>query len=191
RLAIMGVHEDPVAVARERLAEVHERLCAHLEVATFAEARPKLHAIAAARPEPGQVVPGYREANRRCVDFVRDRGLFDLPADFEVPLSPLVPGGEVMTDAGNLPAPLFGEGGGSFVVLDDAARHPLHWMVPLSVHEGVPGHYLQSWLWQQRFRGRAARAPPASVSVPDPPAAARTAWGGMVRSEGWAGCAAA
>ena len=41
RLAIMGVDEDPVAVARERLAEVHERLCAHLEVATFAEARPK------------------------------------------------------------------------------------------------------------------------------------------------------
>jgi len=89
-----------------------------------------------------------------------------------------------VTHAGNVPAPLFGTGGGAFQVLDDAPRHARAWVLPLAVHEGVPGHFLQSRLWQQRFRG--AGAAPAFVSVPDPLAAERHDWGAMLAVEGWA-----
>src|SRR5690606_31014080 len=63
-------------------------------------------------------------------------------------------------------------------------RHRRAWVVPLAVHEGVPGHYLQSWLWQRSFRARGAA--PNFVSFADLTASERQDWGAMPAIEGWA-----
>lgn len=190
RLANMGLGDSPETIAANARACLREQQAAILDLlehprgSSFAEALPQLRAIVSERLGPGEVVPSVRAANRRCVAFVREHGLFELPDDFEVPISEVPPELATMTHAGNLPAPLFGEGGGSFMVLDVPARHRRAWLEPLAVHEGVPGHYLQSWLWQRHFRTR--RAAPSFVSFADPFAAERQDWGAMLAIEGWA-----
>jgi uncharacterized protein (DUF885 family) len=187
RVANMGLLHSPAALAelaRESLREQQATIARLLGHPSFEAALPRLREITSVRLEPGEVVPAYREANARCVAFVRERGLFDLPEDFEIPLSIVAPEMAAVTHAGNDPAPLFGEGGGSFAVLDDPERHRRAWVAPLAVHEGVPGHYLQSWLWQRRFRD--AGAAPSFVSIADVLAAERQDWGAMPAIEGWA-----
>ncbi|MFV8751429.1 DUF885 family protein [Nannocystaceae bacterium ST9] len=187
RVANMGVAASPRAIAedaRTLLREQQARIVELLGVADFAAALPRLREITSERLGPGEVVPLHRAATRRCVAFVRERGLFDLPADFEVPITHVAPELASVTHAGNVPAPLFGEGGGSFTVLDVPDRHRRAWIEPLAVHEGVPGHYLQSWLWQRLFRARGAA--PSFVSFADVTAAERQDWGAMLAIEGWA-----
>lgn len=187
RLANMGSRDTPTTIAakaRACLREQQARIVELLGVADFAAALPRLRAITSDRLGPGEVVPLHRAATERCVAFVRERGLFDLPAGFEVPITEVPPELASVTHAGNVPAPLFGEGGGSFSVLDVPDRHRRAWIEPLAVHEGVPGHYLQSWLWQQLFRARGAA--PSFVSVTDWSASDRQDWGAMLAIEGWA-----
>ncbi len=183
----MGIDRSPAELldaAREALAEQQAAMAALVGVARFADALPRLRAAGDGHLEAGEVESAYRDANQRCVAFVHEQGLFELPADFTVPLSVVPPELGAVTHAGNVPAPLFGDGGGSFAVLDVPERHRRAWVVPLAVHEGVPGHYLQSRIWQQTFRGRGTA--PEFVSFADPIAAERQDWGAMPAIEGWA-----
>jgi hypothetical protein len=187
RLANMGLREDPATIANEAqtcLREQQARIAELLGFASFADALPRLREITSVKLGPGEVVPLHRAATARCVEFVRTHGLFELPEGFEVPVTLVPPELAAVTHAGNNPAPLFGDGGGSFAVLDVPERHRRAWVVPLAVHEGVPGHYLQSWLWQRQFRAQGAA--PNFVSFADPIAAERQDWGAMPAIEGWA-----
>ncbi|PRP90963.1 hypothetical protein ENSA5_60380 [Enhygromyxa salina] len=187
RLANMNVRDSPEALvesARAHLREQQATIAKLLDKPNFQAALPRLRELTSVRLEPGEVIPAYREAARRCVAFVREHQLFDLPEDFELPFTIVAPEMAAVTHAGNDPAPLFGEGGGSFAVLDDPERHRRAWVAPLSVHEGVPGHYLQSWLWQRRFR--ASGAAPNFISIADLLASERQDWGAMPAIEGWA-----
>lgn len=186
-VANMGLLHSPsvlAQIAEASLCRQQQTISRLLGVPSFAAARPRLEEITNLRLAPGEVVPAYREANARCVAFVREHGLFELPDGFEIPLTVLAPEMEAVTHAGNLPAPLFGEGGGSFSILDDGPRHRRAWVAPLAVHEGVPGHYLQSMLWQREFRD--AGVAPSFVSGADVLAAERQDWGAMPAIEGWA-----
>jgi uncharacterized protein (DUF885 family) len=187
RLANMGLRDSPSAIASHAqtcLREQQDRITELLGVASFAEALPRLREITSVKLEAGEVVPLHQAANARCVEFVRAQGLFELPEDFEVPVTLVPPELAAVTHAGNNPAPLFGDGGGSFAVLDVPERHRRAWVVPLAVHEGVPGHYLQSWLWQRQFRAQGAA--PNFVSFADLTASERQDWGAMPAIEGWA-----
>lgn len=187
RVANMGLLHSPAALAElaERSLRTQQRMIAELlGASSFEAAQPRLKQITSERLGSGEVVPAYREANARCVAFVREQGLFELPEDFEVTLTAVPPEMAAVTHAGNIPAPLFGSGAGSFSVLDDGQRHRKAWVAPLAVHEGVPGHYLQSMLWQAKFR--AAGVAPSFVSIADVLAAERQDWGAMPAIEGWA-----
>ena len=187
RLANMNLTQTPAQIAedaREQLREQQATIARHLGQPSFEAALPRLRAINEVRLEPGQVAPAYREAARRCVEFVRERAIFELPEDFEIPFSVVAPELAGVTHAGNAQAPLFGTGGGAFLVLDDAERHRAAWVAPLAVHEGVPGHYLQSMLWQRHFR--ASGVAPNFISISDMLASERQDWGAMPAIEGWA-----
>lgn len=186
RLQNMGVFLDPVEAGRDMLEAVHEQMLARAGTHRLGDAIAKVNAAATERLPNGGVVAAYRAASERCVAWLRSHDWFALPDDFEVRFGPLPAGSSVVTHAGNVPAPLFGAGDGVFQLLDDPDRHPRAWVLPLAVHEGVPGHYLQSWLWQERFGRRADRAAPAFVSFTDPLAAERHDWGAMLAIEGWA-----
>lgn len=187
RVSNMGLNESPQAIAEAAWACLREQqatIAKLMGVGSFADALPRLRQITSVRLEAGEVMPLHRQANARCVAFVREQGLFELPEDFDVPLVEIPPELAGVTHAGNNPAPLFGSGGGSFAVLDVPERHRRAWVEPLAVHEGVPGHYLQSWLWQRLFRARGAA--PNFVSFADASASERQDWGAMPAIEGWA-----
>ena len=58
------------------------------------------------------------------------------------------------------------------------------WAADGAVHEGLPGHHLQSFLWQRRFADEPA--PVRFLVVHDHVALPRHFWAPMVNIEGWA-----
>lgn len=126
----------------------------------------------------GDVAAHYRALSAELVTFLRERGLFTLPPDFEVALR-LAPEG---LDHGNWPCPVLDpDRPGAFLVDGDPTHHPLFWREIFAIHEGVPGHFLQSWHWQHT-----RQSPVRHLNVADDMAAGWQDWGPMVSIEGWA-----
>jgi uncharacterized protein (DUF885 family) len=89
----------------------------------------------------------YRETGQRAVAFGRDRGLFEIPADYQLDVVPTPPVLRSTIDAAYYPAPpLRNSGVGRFYLTptdnDPAAlrEHARASVATTAVHEGFPGH---------------------------------------------------
>ncbi len=155
-------------------------------VRTLDEAMALVRAMQSERlRDASEIVPGYRAVMRRAAAFVRERALMALPDDLEPAMEPY-PAGMCALGAGtNWPAPLLdATRAGQFVVHPDPAAHVVAWRAVGAVHEGVPGHFLQSAAWRERYG--ASRAPVRFLCVADDVAFARGFLRPMVMVEGWA-----
>ncbi|MEE9394056.1 MAG: DUF885 family protein [Planctomycetota bacterium] len=95
---------------------------------------------------------------------------------------------EGMRDRGagtNWPAPLLKRSGrGQFVIHPEPAAHSMAWDHVLAVHEGVPGHFLQSRGFQGKFSE--SKAPVRFLAVADDVAIPRLNMCAMLNIEGYA-----
>ena len=163
RLQVMfGIREEPrdlVAAAREDLVEVHEamievaaKVAPDRNITTLADVRALAWQMQEATIDGDDVVGFFSEYVTRTRRFVVEHGLFDLPDDYEMGVDILPPSMALAVPAGNWPAPLRARDKlGHFLVAADPKLHLTAWAADGSVHEGVPGHHLQSWMWQRRF----------------------------------------
>jgi uncharacterized protein (DUF885 family) len=132
-----------------------------------------------------EMVAMYRKHCDDATTLVRERKLVPVPHPLALELAPLPQG---VIDGGaitNWPAPLLDpEGRGHALYAPDVHQHPTVAMKQLAIHEGIPGHYLQSVAWQRQPipRHRAVRW----LGVADPIAMAGGYFGTMVSVEGWA-----
>lgn len=174
---VMGVEtsaDDLVAEAREEIARVKAKLD-----------RETLMKVLAPRPSTlDDALAGYRRWLVEATNFVRDRELVPVPAALALALEPL-PGG--IADGGavtNWPAPLFDpEGRGHVLYAPDPNAHTTVATKNLAVHEGIPGHYLQSVYWQRNAKPEHACR---YLGVADDVAFSRGYFGATLAVEGWA-----
>lgn len=194
-LHMLGVQDEPaklIADARADLAEIHELLIrASAEVApgrgitTLSGVRELTQELQVATLADQGVVDFYAEYVVRAKRLVVEQQLFALPADYVMGIDILPESFAAASGAGNWPAPLLAPGKlGHFLVAADPAAHSVAWAADLAVHEGLPGHHLQSFLWQRRF-GRES-APVRFLVVHDQVAIPRNYWAPMLNIEGWA-----
>jgi uncharacterized protein (DUF885 family) len=117
-----------------------------------------------------------------ATSFVKERALVPVPAALALVLEPLPRGiadGAALT---NWPAPLCDpRGKGHALYATNLDAHPIVQTKNLAVHEGIPGHYLQSACWQE-----SAPPPVRFLGVSDHVAMARGYFGTMLSVEGWA-----
>lgn len=191
----LGIEESParwIDRAREELARVQEmlvRCAAEVDgsVRDLAGARAlttEMQGETLARDE--EVVPYYRGYVDRALAHVVERGLFHVPDGYAIGVEALPPGfGATGYAAQNWPAPLLDARKlGHFLVAPEAKSHRTAWAADLAVHEGLPGHHLQSFWWQRRFGGDPA--PVRFLLVHDQVAIARHDFGPMLNIEGYA-----
>lgn len=182
--------ESLVARAERELVELQEQIIAHADrlgartVTDLEGARELILELQSEHLEEAEeIVPYYRSIFDEVAEFVRAKKLFELESGY---LVPLLPTPEAVGDAhGNWPAPLLDrDEEGFFLVSPQPAAHSRFWGRVLAVHEGAPGHHLQSWTWQQRFSF--GDAPVRFLRVADDVAAARPDWAPMLNIEGYA-----
>jgi uncharacterized protein (DUF885 family) len=137
------------------------------------------------RPETdADVVPLYRGLTDRALRHVEARQLFRVPRPFDLGMDPPPPGRERI-GATNWPAPLLDRTKrAQFIVNPKRELHSIPRAANLAVHEGVPGHSLQSFVWQRTFD--ASRSPIRFLMVADDAAFARSWFGAMLNVEGYA-----
>jgi uncharacterized protein (DUF885 family) len=141
--------------------------------------------VLAARPASlDEALAAYRRWIVEATNFVRDRELVPVPAGMALAFEPLPSG---IADGGsvtNWPAPLFDPGGkGHVLYAPQPEAHATVATKNLAVHEGVPGHYLQSVTWQRQADvAHACRY----LGVADDVAFARGYFGTTISVEGWA-----
>ncbi|MEM6992437.1 MAG: DUF885 family protein [Myxococcota bacterium] len=196
RLRVMfGIDEDPhdlVAAAREDLTEIHDAMIAvaakvapQRKITTLPDARALAWQMQEATVETDDVVGFFSAYVARTRRFVVERGLFDVPDDYQMGVDILPPSMALAVPAGNWPAPLRARDKlGHFLVAADPTLHLSAWAADLAVHEGLPGHHLQSWIWQRRFGDDPS--PVRFLVVHDHVAIPRHYWGPMLNIEGWA-----
>ncbi|MBS2015920.1 MAG: DUF885 family protein [Deltaproteobacteria bacterium] len=179
---LLGFARQSLAAARADLVERVRRF-GHPEVRTPDDARDVLMAVLAAKPSTiEEALARYRLHTRNAVRLIEERSLLPLPKPLELTLTP-VPGGVADgTTLTNWPAPLLDPAGhGHALYSTDPASHGIVQSKNLSVHEGIPGHYLQSVVWQ-----RGKRSPIRFLGITDDIAASRAYFGTMMSVEGWA-----
>lgn len=174
---VMGVETaaaDLVAEAREDLARL----------------RPKVDRVALLKvltPRPSTLddaLAGYRRWLVDAMNFVRDRELVPIPTALALALEPLPGGIADGSSVTNWPAPLFDpKGKGHLLYATDPRAHSTIAMKNLAVHEGIPGHYLQSVWWQRNAKPEQACR---WLGVADDVAFAWGYFGAMLAVEGWA-----
>lgn len=149
------------------------------------EARELLAQLEAHHPARDEdVIPLYRELIAHTEQFVHEQGMFNVPEGLRLGIKPLPPG-MVDVRGTNWPAPLLDPRKvGWFVVAPMAPAHPTVWAALLAVHEGIPGHFLQSVAWQRAFSRHPA--PVRFLLVTDHVAMARGHFGPMLNIEGYA-----
>ncbi len=135
------------------------------------------------------VEPLYRAIIDRATRFSAERGLLHLPDNLDLGMD-VYPAGLRAFGAGtNWPAPLLdGSKKGQFVLNPDPSKHVVAWAAVGAIHEGVPGHFLQSAVWQARYGAAGeARTPPVRFfGVADDVAFPRGFLRPMLTIEGWA-----
>ena len=197
---VFGLHDSPDALihrAQEVLAGAQDTLLQLVQTiahevpgapASFThlgDARALLALLETHHPARDEdVIPLYRGLLARAEHFVHEHGLFHLPEGSRLGLKPLPPG-MVDVRGTNWPAPLLDARKAGWFVLDaTAAEHPTVWAALLAVHEGIPGHFLQSAAWQRGFSHHPA--PVRFLLVTDHVAMARGHFGPMLNIEGYA-----
>jgi uncharacterized protein (DUF885 family) len=189
RLRNMGV-ESPIAdllrAARADLEDARRKMIVEASALGFGDPREAIRTLFAAHPEAlGAVVDGYRQHIEAATRFVRERGLVPVPDDLALDLAPLPVGIVDGAPVTNWPAPLLDPEGRGHVLYDQTpSAHTSVAIKNLAVHEGIPGHYLQSVIWQRSLanRDRAVRF----AGVADHIAMSRGYFGAMLAVEGWA-----
>ncbi len=180
------VQEDAQrAIARLAPTLARELPDAPASLDSLAEARALLARLEALHPERDEdVIPLYRELVGHTEQFILEHGMFHVPEGLRLGIKALPPG-MVDVRGTNWPAPLLDTRKvGWFVVAPMAAAHPTVWAALLAVHEGIPGHFLQSVAWQRAFSHHPA--PVRFLLVTDHVAMARGHFGPMLNIEGYA-----
>ncbi len=193
----MGVEssiDELLALGERSLAEAHEALVENVragggagvagsEVRDANGAREALLGVLAPKcASIEEALALYRRHLDAATRFVAERALVPIPERLALELEALPEGiadGTVLT---NWPAPLLDpRGKGHALYGADASAHAIVQTKNLAVHEGIPGHYLQSACWQQ-----GAPSPVRFLGVTDDVAASRSYFGTMLSVEGWA-----
>ena len=189
-----GIRDDPrqlIARARLELERVQEQL-----VECAARVEPTVRSIEDVRTlanrmqektfdKDEDVIPAYRAYVDRARRVVEEKRLFEVPEDYVIGIDALPPGFSVAATAGNWPAPLLDRSKlGHFLVAAEATAHRVAWAADGAVHEGLPGHHLQSFWWQRHFGDDPA--PVRFLLVHDQVAIPRHYWGLMLNIEGYA-----
>jgi uncharacterized protein (DUF885 family) len=131
------------------------------------------------------VVPLYRGLVDRGARFVEERGLFRLPSGWELGIVPIPEGMVHGGGATNWPAPLCDRSRrGHLAVSLEPGMHSTPAAANLTVHEAIPGHYLQSAAWQRGFA--AQPSPVRFLCVADDEAMVQQYFGPMLNVEGFA-----
>lgn len=181
---------DVLEQAQEAIVQLSGQLAREVPgapstLATLGEARALLTGLETEHPDRDEdVIPLYRELIARAESFIHEQELFNVPEGLRLGLKPLPPG-MVDVRGTNWPAPLLDPRKvGWFVLAPMAAAHPSVWATLLAVHEGIPGHFLQSVAWQRAFSQHPA--PVRFLLVTDHVAMARGHFGPMLNIEGYA-----
>lgn len=132
------------------------------------------------------VIPAYRRVLTRACAHMSERSLFHVGGELEaLALLAPPPAFAELGPVTNVAAPLLDDAGrAAFLIQPEAGLHPHIQGVLLAVHEGIPGHGLQSIWWQQHPEGRPDLV--RFLCVPDDVAFARQYFGAMMNIEGWA-----
>jgi uncharacterized protein (DUF885 family) len=198
RLALFyGEPIDPAALAREAQDDI-ARLGAQLvelaaraaeprgaRIDTVSDALAYVGWLFGEHPAtPTEILRCYREEVARARDWVVERGLFTIP-ERELGVVPIPPGMVHGGSATNWPAPLADRSRRGHLALSlDPAAHASAFVRNLAVHEAIPGHFLQSVAWQERYGDD--EAPVRFVAVNDDVASASGYFGAMPNIEGFA-----
>ncbi|HSP77316.1 MAG TPA: DUF885 domain-containing protein [Myxococcaceae bacterium] len=187
---LMRQAEDVLERIRPDLLRLASQLAAKVPgapstVSDLGEARALLALLETETPQRDEdVIPLYRGHLARAELFIHERKLFNIPEGCRLGMKP-VPPGMVDVRGTNWPAPLLDPRKvGWFVVAPDASAHPTVWSALLAIHEGIPGHFLQSLAWQRGFSHHPA--PVRFLMVTDHVAMARSHFGPMLNIEGYA-----
>jgi len=138
-----------------------------------------------------EMVDAYRKTGVRLVDYARRTGLFDVPANYQLEVTPTPPPLRASIDgAAYYSAPPFKTSGiGRFYVTptgDDQARlaqeHNLYAMPDLAAHEGFPGH---DWNYLVLRQVRNSLSPIRWLT-PGAVEDSSSMWEDSMAAEGWA-----
>lgn len=192
---VIGVDSEPEQVAgegRELLERVQRDMVIRAqaldaEVKDLPNAFGLLGRLRQRHPDDDRgILAMYSSLTERATAFVREHALFTIPGRLRLEIIPTPPGVGVAV-AANWPAPLLDptQDGHFLVSLSDGpAAHSYVDAASIAVHEGVPGHYLQSFVWQQAFSR--SEAPIRFLLVADDVNVLRNHWGTNVNIEGFA-----
>jgi uncharacterized protein (DUF885 family) len=130
----------------------------------------------------------YRETAARAVAYGRDRGMFDVPADYQLEIVPTPPVLRSTIDAAYYPAPPFKKTGvGRFYLTptgnDPAAlrEHSRASVADTAVHEGFPGHD-----WHYKFMTQhASEISNIRWFTPGAVEDSSSMWADSMATEGW------
>jgi uncharacterized protein (DUF885 family) len=187
---VMGIEasiDELLTRAKGALADAHRRMMHYACVSKLADAREAVMALFTAKPATiEEALASYRRETDAATRLVKERGLVPVPDDLALDLAPLPAGMADGAGFQNWPAPLLErEGRGHALYAKDPAAHPKIMAKQLAVHECIPGHYLQSVIWQRRLCSSPERAV-RFLGVMDDVAMSRGYFGTMVSVEGWA-----
>ena len=138
-----------------------------------------------------EMIEGYRKAGERLVAYARATGLFDVPPDYRLDVTPTPPPLRAGLDGGAYyPAPPFKTTGvGRFYVSptgNDLAmlrhEHNRAAMLDLAAHEGFPGH---DWHYKVMTKYR-AEISPVRWLTPGAVEDSSSMWQDSMAAEGWA-----
>lgn len=181
--------DELITLASKALERAHASLVEHVRDAGHAhvrvaeDTRDALLAVLGRKPATvDEAVALYERHLDAATSFVQERALVPVPESLALTLEPLPAGiGDGITLT-NWPAPLLdARGKGHALYAPDANEHPIVQTKNLAVHEGIPGHYLQSAYWQ-----RGTPSPVRFLGVTDDVAMSRGYFGTMLSVEGWA-----
>jgi uncharacterized protein (DUF885 family) len=189
---VMGVETSIEALlvsAEDRLARAHAeiveqaRIAGHSKITRAEDAKDAILALFA---QKARTIDGAMAAYRTQLDaatrFSRERAIVHIPDDLSLALEPLPDGIADGSGFTNWPAPLRDPTGrGHALYSPDPNDHPNISSKQLAIHEGIPGHYLQSAVWQ-----RSSLNPVRFLGVADDVAMSVGYFGTMVSVEGWA-----
>ncbi len=186
-MGIEGSIDELLAHARDALADAQRRMMHHAGVSKLADAREALTTLFVDTPASiEEALASYRREIDAATRMVKERALVPVPDHLALDLAPLPAGMADGSGFTNWPAPLLDrEGRGHALYAKDPAAHPRIMAKQLGVHECIPGHYLQSVMWQRRLCDSPDRAV-RFLGVTDDVAMSRGYFGTMVSVEGWA-----
>ena len=193
-LGVEAIPEDIISRAREILRGLCARLIGLVETVNGGAVANVQEALAFVMREKQthltkrdeDVIAAFRSIHHRTGEHMRAHHLFHIGEEVDqLGFYPMPPAFAELCGASNIAAPLLDPSGKAFFLIHPKAEaHAKIQAAPLSVHEGIPGHGLQSIWWQVNREQRAHTV--RFLSVPDEIAMARQYFGAMMNIEGWA-----